>query len=142
MALHRQESIPRLKPAVLHPIARLRAAVHRDPEPLDRCVEDQNDQQTDEKIHRCSPGQDHKLLPDRRVAKGPGVGGLLILSLHGTVAADRQGPYAVKCFSFSLFQERRSHADGEFVDLDPKQLCRSEMAELMDRDEQPKHKDG
>ena len=43
--------------------------------------------------------------------------------------------------SFLFFQKSRSHANGKFIDLDPKQLCGGKMAELMDRDEQSKHKD-
>jgi hypothetical protein len=141
VSIHRQKAVPRLKPAVLRPVARLRTAVHRDPKSLDRGVEDQKDQQTGEEIHCRSSGQHHQLLPGRRVAKGPGIGGLLILPLHSAEAANRQSTETVKCFPFLFLQKSRSHANGKFIDLDPKQLCGGKMAELMDRDEQSKHKD-
>ena len=63
------------------------------------------------------------------------VAGVLVLALHGAVAAYGQAAEGIQGLALLLFEYGRAHAYGELVDLDAQQLSRREMAELVDGDE-------
>ena len=141
MAVHGQDAVPLLEAAVLGAVALQRPAVGGDPEARRPGVQNQYDEQAGEEIHKCPGHQNNRLLPPGGVAEGPGVvgGRLLVLPLHGAVAAHGKEAKAVKGISFLLLQQGGSHADGELVDLDAEELGRREVAELVDGNQQAEH---
>ena len=91
-----------------------------------------------QKIHKRSGAQDDNFFPALLPGKCPGIAGVLILPLHGAVAADRESPKGVKGFSFSLRPQSRAHADSKLIHLYPQQFCGDKVAELMDGNEHSK----
>ena len=52
--------------------------------------------------------------------------------LHSHIAADGKCPDTVFCLFRLFLKNQRSHADGEFVDLDPYRFGRKEMPAFVD----------
>ena len=80
-----------------------------------------------------------------RAAALAGQGALIVrvvlLSLHGTEAADGQRPQGILGLPFFPAPDLRSHADGKFVDPDAAGLGRQKVAQLMDCNENAKDQD-
>ena len=144
VAVHGQDAVPLLEAAVLGAVALDGAAIGGDPKARRSGVQNQHDEQAGEKVHKGPRHQDNGLLPSGGVAEGPGVvgGRLLVLPLHGAVAAHGKEAKTVKGISFLFLQQGGSHADGELVDLNAEEFGRGKVAELVDGNEQAEHDEG
>ena len=137
LAVHGVEAVAELK-ALLVEDALIHEAVDRHiGNGLDReSTQDRNDQQARDKIHEGAGHQNDQPLPPGRIVEGSGVVALLVLALHGAVAADWQQAQRIEGLPSLRLQELRAHVDGVFVHLHARELGRDEMAELMDGDQE------
>ena len=93
-----------------------------------------------EEIHGGTGGKDDHPLPPGSIGKCMGVVAGLVLPFHGTEAADGDAPDGIEGLANLLFENRRPHKQGEFVDLNTKCLGGDEMAKLMNKDEKAEQK--
>ena len=103
--------------------------------------EQDQQQKAQHKVHKCSGKQNDKPLPLGFHVKRIRIVIILILPLHLTKTADGKSSYRVQSLTLLLFPQLGSHADGEFIYLSAKQLCRYKMSEFMDKNNQRKNND-
>ena len=102
---------------------------------------DRHDKQARHEIHKRTGHQNEEALPDLRAAEGARIVAVAVLTLHGAIAADGDAAQRIQCLALLLFPDRRTHKQGEFIDLHTGQLRRQEMAELMHEHEQAEQED-
>ena len=121
---------------------RRRAGGRRDQKPRRAAVHRQDNEKPRQKVHKGSGCEDHQLLEKALAAQGPLVRGGLVLPLHGAEAADGQQAQGVLGLPRVPVPDQGAHADGELVDPHAAELCRGEVAELVDGDQHAEDQDG
>ena len=89
-------------------------------------------------VEDAAGGHHQKAFPHRLVAKGPGVAAVLVLALHGAVAANGQQAQAVLGLPFLKANQFWPHAQGKLVDPDARGLCQQEMSQLVKENDKAK----
>lgn len=79
----------------------------------------------------CACGNYYHLLPNRLFIKCAVVVAVLILALHGDIAAYRQNTHRILCFALFTLENSRPHTYGKLINLYFKELCKKEMAALV-----------
>ncbi|MPN20681.1 hypothetical protein SDC9_168060 [bioreactor metagenome] len=102
-------------------------------------VENQQNQKARQEIGKGPRHKNEKLLPIPLAADGPGIIRILVLSLHGAVAAHGEDAEGILRLSPLSFKEGRTHADGKLVNLHAAGLGGQKVSQLVERDKHAKH---
>ena len=108
---------------------------HRRRKAVGRAEQDEHDEKARQEIHKRPGGENNEPPPGLGPGEGPGIVTVLVLPLHGTVAADGDQTQRVGCLPPGALQQGWAHADGKLIDLHPQELGRHKMPQLMDEDQ-------
>ena len=89
------------------------------------------DHKTQKEVHHSARHGDKDSVSHRGLCKGTRLFALLVLALHTDKAADGKQAQAVFCSPAGEAEQRRPHAQREFVHLDAAELRSEEMPQLM-----------
>ena len=104
-------------------------------------IEADDDEKPRQKIHKCARDKDDEFLPPGLPVQRALIVGVLVLTLHGAVAADGQKAQGILGIPLRLMQELRPHTDGKLVDTHTAGLGRQKMAKLVHGDEHAENQD-
>ena len=134
LAVHFQEPVTHLQAALaIDGTALFKLADDRRDKSLGRQKHDYHDQDANNEIHGGTGHQNNQPFPPGRFLEGPGVIRILVLALHGAVAADGNTADGIKGLAVLLFEDCRAHKHGEFIDLNTGELRRNEMTQFVDK---------
>ena len=97
--------------------------------------EDEKEQKhAGDEVHGGTGHQNDQPLPPGRLAEGPAVLRVSVLTLHGAEAAKGDAPEGVGGLPHLLLENRRPHEQGKFIYPDTGQLRRHKMSQLVNED--------
>ena len=96
---------------------------------------DQKQQQTEHEVHERAGTEDQKPFPRRLARERARVVDRLVLARHGAKPADRQAADGVERLPLLLFPDGGAHEQGELIHLNTKGFSKSEVPQLMNKDQ-------
>ena len=136
-SVHRQQNIPRLQAAVFRSVTLYRPKIGV----RHRIIEEQQQNQSGNKVHEGPGTQDNELFPELGLTEGPRIVRILILPFHGTVTAHRKQAQTVFRLAPLPVQQGRPHPNGKLIYPDAKKLCSNKMSKLMHRNQRTENQD-